>query len=220
MNDLESSVYEVYAAAGLIPNKRNLCEVYGVSYSTLLRKGFRLPEVIAALKTEYRRTTCISCKSVFSPKNKEQKFCSRSCSATFNNLNAKRETKRLSVCQNCGKYCESKFCSGTCSSDFRKSENLKNWLNGEDAKASNRRVRSYLGRLSGERCSCCGIKTWNGKPITLEVEHIDGNSEDSSPGNVCLLCPNCHSQTDTYKSKNLGNGRHSRRQRYESGKSY
>jgi hypothetical protein len=59
-----------------------------------------------------------------------------------------------------------------------------------------------------------------GKPLVVEVEHKDGNSENNAPENVCLLCPNCHSQTDTYKAKNKGKGRHSRRMRYQEGKSY
>jgi predicted HNH restriction endonuclease len=52
------------------------------------------------------------------------------------------------------------------------------------------------------------------------MEHIDGNSSNNKVTNLCLLCPNCHSQTPTYKNKNKGNGRHYRRIRYKDGKSY
>lgn len=61
---------------------------------------------------------------------------------------------------------------------------------------------------------------WNGVPIPLEVDHIDGNHKNSFPSNVRLLCANCHSLTPTYKSKNKGNGRHTRKERYHLGKSY
>jgi 5-methylcytosine-specific restriction endonuclease McrA len=54
----------------------------------------------------------------------------------------------------------------------------------------------------------------------LQLEHKDGNSENNKPENLCLLCPNCHSQTPTYGAKNKGNGRHYRRIRYAQGKSY
>ena len=59
------------------------------------------------------------------------------------------------------------------------------------------------------KCVKCGwgetnIHTGN---IPLEVEHIDGNAENSSPENVTLLCPNCHSLTKTYKGANKGHGR-------------
>ena len=77
-----------------------------------------------------------------------------------------------------------------------------------------------LNALFGYICNCCGLTDWQGRPLVLELEHKDGNSDNNEITNVCLLCPNCHSQTATYKSKNMGNGRHSRRQRYAEGKSF
>ncbi len=52
-------------------------------------------------------------------------------------------------------------------------------------------------------CQSCGISDWNGKPISLELNHIDGNSGNHALENLELICPNCHSQTDTYRSKKL-----------------
>lgn len=49
----------------------------------------------------------------------------------------------------------------------------------------------------------CGVKMWNGKPITLEFHHEDGNSGNDSRENVSLVCPNCHSQTPTYRMRNV-----------------
>jgi RNA polymerase subunit RPABC4/transcription elongation factor Spt4 len=52
-------------------------------------------------------------------------------------------------------------------------------------------------------CSLCGIKKeWNGKPIILHLDHIDGNRFNNSLLNLRILCPNCHSQTNTYCRKN------------------
>jgi len=51
-------------------------------------------------------------------------------------------------------------------------------------------------------CSICGIDEWNGKQINLELDHIDGVRSNHNLNNLRLLCPNCHSQTDTYRSKN------------------
>lgn len=57
----------------------------------------------------------------------------------------------------------------------------------------------------GEQCSGCGLRpTWNGKPITLEVDHIDGDRRNNIIENLRVLCPNCHSQTPTYKGKKRG----------------
>lgn len=52
------------------------------------------------------------------------------------------------------------------------------------------------------KCFKCQRTRWNGKPIPIELEHIDGNHENNSLTNLRLLCPNCHAQTDTYRGKN------------------
>lgn len=58
--------------------------------------------------------------------------------------------------------------------------------------------------LKEYKCECCGIgNTYNGKPISLELNHIDGDNSNHRLENLELLCPNCHSQTDTYRSKKL-----------------
>lgn len=52
------------------------------------------------------------------------------------------------------------------------------------------------------KCEICGIDSWNNKPITCQLHHIDGNTNNNSLDNIMMLCPNCHSQTDNYGSKN------------------
>jgi hypothetical protein len=54
----------------------------------------------------------------------------------------------------------------------------------------------------------------------LVLDHIDGNPTNNCRENLRLVCPNCDSQLATYKSRNRGNGRHYRRQRYADGQSY
>ncbi len=61
-------------------------------------------------------------------------------------------------------------------------------------------------------CKGCKNKgTWNKKPLTLQLDHKNGNSYDCRKNNLRYLCPNCHSQTKTFGSKNMGYGRKYRR---------
>ena len=54
------------------------------------------------------------------------------------------------------------------------------------------------------KCSICGISEWNGKTIPLELDHIDGNPKNHNLKNLRIMCPNCHSQTETFRAKNIG----------------
>lgn len=57
------------------------------------------------------------------------------------------------------------------------------------------------------KCAQCGISNWMGKEIHLQVHHIDGNGYNNELSNLQLLCPNCHSQTDTYAGRNINTGK-------------
>ncbi len=72
-------------------------------------------------------------------------------------------------------------------------------------------VKRFILEEQDNKCAACNITKWNNKPITFDLEHIDGNSENNCRQNLCCLCPNCHSQTSTYKAKNKGNGRKQRK---------
>jgi 5-methylcytosine-specific restriction endonuclease McrA len=50
-------------------------------------------------------------------------------------------------------------------------------------------------------CSICTTSEWMGKPLMIELDHIDGNSRNHMLENLRMLCPNCHSQTETFRSK-------------------
>lgn len=51
------------------------------------------------------------------------------------------------------------------------------------------------------KCEECGITEWNNKELVCELDHIDGNSSNHMFENLRILCPNCHSQTPTFRSK-------------------
>ena len=145
------------------------------------------------------------------------KFCSSSCSASYNNKGVRRHGKTHHCLQCNVRIPKGKFCSTEHMTNYQHQQRIKLWKEtGEIGKSP---VKRYLAEQK-EGCWTCGITDHNNKPIVLELEHINGNSDDNSEDNLSLLCPNCHSQTPTYKNKNKGNGRHYRRVRYSQGKSF
>ena len=62
--------------------------------------------------------------------------------------------------------------------------------------------RIIRNNLIPYQCAECGLKDiWNNKKISLQLEHKNGIPNDNRLINLCFLCPNCHSQTDTYAGK-------------------
>lgn len=56
--------------------------------------------------------------------------------------------------------------------------------------------------LKEKKCEECGLTEWMGKPINLELHHKNGDPRDNRLENLEIMCPNCHSYTDTYSGKN------------------
>jgi hypothetical protein len=59
-------------------------------------------------------------------------------------------------------------------------------------------------RLKLQRCERCGLTEWRGQPLSLELHHVNGNGSDNRLENLMLLCPNCHSQTETWGGRSKG----------------
>ena len=119
-------------------------------------------------------------------------------------------------------YCNSKlikksqykYCSNACQAEHTIVKKINS------GSFSDKTVKKFLLKTFGAFCSECNLSEWLGGPITLELDHKDGNSTNNQLDNLRLMCPNCHSLTPTYKNRNKGNGRAIRRQRYQEGKSY
>ena len=116
---------------------------------------------------------------------------------------------------------QTKYCSVQCQANERKQLIISKIENG-DTKQDHRQYRKYLFAKYGPKCMLCGWSEIN--PVTnlvpLEMDHIDGNSENNNLTNLRLICSNCSSLQPTYKSLNKGKGRFSRKLRYKSGKSF
>lgn len=76
-------------------------------------------------------------------------------------------------------------------------EQLKDW----SKYTSSVHIKKHLIKLRGHTCEICSLSTWQGKEITIELDHIDGNHTNNELFNLRLLCPNCHSQTTTWKGR-------------------
>jgi 5-methylcytosine-specific restriction endonuclease McrA len=70
------------------------------------------------------------------------------------------------------------------------------------------RARGHLKKrllragLLPSHCQECGLEDWRGRGISLELHHINGHGKDNRLENLALLCPNCHSQTDSWGGRN------------------
>lgn len=179
---------------------------------------------------------CPECGLPIPYMKRRQKFCSTSCSTTSYHRLHKCDLHEKSgetvvinsrvcsikKCKFCGgkfpaKHFDQKFCTRKCAYEYKKAhefdeeervgyfnESKSTMCKGE---VDRKRVRRYLEMRFGHRCSLCGIEKWNGKDITFNVDHIDGNPFNRRIVNFRLVCPNCDSQLPTYKGRNKGRGR-------------
>ncbi len=90
-----------------------------------------------------------------------------------------------------------KYCCNECGINHRLNEQIKS---GNYTKAN---AMSYFKRNTKYVCSVCDVSEWNGKELRLQVDHIDGNNKNDKIENYRYLCPNCHTQTDTWGVKNV-----------------
>jgi transposase-like protein len=105
--------------------------------------------------------------------------------------------------------------------DLAKTKNLnRGWAKGksitpnsdifvENSTYSNEFVKTRINKehLLEYKCQKCAIDMWQGETIVLELDHINGNNRDHRLDNLRYLCPNCHSQTETFRGRNINNGK-------------
>lgn len=128
-------------------------------------------------------------------------------------------------CLNCGKELKNrqkKYCNNECQMEFQYKKYIEDWKNGlVDGMRGEYQLSSYIHRYIREKfenkCCECGWDKIN--PTTgnspLEIHHKDGNYKNNSEDNLALLCPNCHSLTNTYKNIACHEGRQDRNKYYK-----
>ena len=134
--------------------------------------------------------------------------------------------KQVHICTNCGKEFEhtksstNKFCSSKCHAEYKNKQYIERWKNGEEngmcgEYGLSKVIRHYLLDKHNYKCEKCGWGETNSftNTIPLEIHHIDGDYRNNKEENLQVLCPNCHSLTETHKSHNK-EGRIGRRKYY------
>ena len=162
---------------------------------------------------------CRYCNNILSYEKRNNTFCNSSCSASFNNVGVIRNFNSLKsplqkekFCAYCGNKLtghQQRYCNAKCYNEYNYLIFINKWLLGlvngtKGIYGVSSRKRRYIFEKYTNKCEKCG---WgNIHPITnkipLQIHHIDGDCTNNKISNIMLLCPNCHSMTSNYGSRN------------------
>jgi hypothetical protein len=223
------SVDELNIAINMIESKKTYKEISDILNRTersirekLRKNGFRYTDYIESVDSIFK---CLECESNFMDKSyNDRKFCSRSCSVTYNNkfkikngIYAVKNTKS-NGCKSCGDVLNNtnrvkKYCNTKCQKDFEKKLIFERIESGEYNCKNPRKYKEYLIDKFSNKCMKCGWGEFHAVTgnIPIQLEHKDGDSNNNKIDNLELLCPNCHSLTDTFGYLNKGRGRNERK---------
>lgn len=122
----------------------------------------------------------------------------------------------LDTCDICGKQLRIGHKFNLCATHLKEQqdkERIEHWLVTGDTGYSvgstiRGCIRNYILESQNNCCAICGQSSiWNNKPLQFVLDHIDGNASNGFRDNLRLICPNCDSQLETFKSRNATSAR-------------
>lgn len=156
-------------------------------------------------------SNCEHCSAVITVKYASGRFCSSGCARAFSTKKKRSDINAKLSAANKGKR------SGNALITVRKpmseqqrkvhSETMRSlWSNRPfDELSFKLKRRAVVDDQNGICAACNNVSTndWNGQPISLQIDHIDGDRTNNTRPNLRALCPNCHSQTATWGIRNM-----------------
>lgn len=207
-----------------LKNKKNkfCCSSCSATYNNLKRPPMSdetKKKISEALKIDTQKF-CLNCGKELNIK--QTKFCGLKCQGEYNKHKYKKHYENL-ICQCCGKnfigLTGRKYCCLECANKQLKNDRINKFLTGDYKLNGNngipKIIREYLFEKNNFHCEICGYEGYNiktGKTI-LQIHHKDGNSENNTPENLQVICPNCHAKTENYMA--LNKGKSARNKRYK-----
>lgn len=172
-------------------SRKEIAEMYGTTASNL--------------KKVFKRLSIVS-----------NKVCGTSVGESKESRLERQEMPSMAICLNCGKtmakYPQSfgKFCSNSCQAKYQERQYIERWRKGEESGSINhgysvsKHIRNYLMEKYDNACQRCGWREINPytSKVPLQIHHVDGDSSNCKEENLMLLCPNCHSLTENFGSRN------------------
>lgn len=150
-------------------------------------------------------------------RNHATEICTRNCNENVCSINKFYFIKN---CENCNKPLKQLrstkkgtrfFCDNKCQQDIYYKEFIERWLEGNETGIikggwqvqMSGFIRRYMLEEAGYKCSICEWdKLHSDGKSPLQIDHKDGNATNNSKENLSVLCPNCHSLTETFGSRN------------------
>lgn len=179
--------------------------------------SFCSKECLSKDKQKRIEVTCANCdkkiykiRAHFNNNKTKLFFCDKKCKNEAHYNKKIFQRTKLIKCYKCGNDVEvdyrasRKLCTLCKPKKERKIINWSEVISGKIVVKYHHSLRKYLlkNKLKESKCGICGITTWLNKSITIQVHHIDGNTFNNVLNNLKMVCPNCHTQTDTYGHRN------------------